>query len=605
MENGSGWGRHSSLMVVVCACGLAVGAAAADRGTLLDASNPEFFFASPLFVELAALDASYTNVTITDVEVADVTGDGRRDILAAWYADDWADPTRSLRRLTVLQNVGNGFTTLVEFDLYQYRADVESLSIFRWGTGDVGVGDFDGDGDLDFAVAAFFADELWLIENLGDGTFQPYLRFPFGVNSMANNITPPELLAADFDQDGRDELVYVSDPLLRVDSYIVHFWHTDGSIADMQRVYWDQIWSGPAMYWTRSLAVGDFDGVGGPDLALAGSLSQYQSEPVLCLWTNLNLITGWFDVQTATPTFICSDVETLPPSTPGGRVRLALAARDGKTVQIWAAASLRSGLAYQPVATTSGFAGYSSSRGMSLAIGDLNGDQLPDIVTKQKLGLPWYGLQVEIALDADAATWVRTVPDPISSLGLREPDNANLFPHNLAVGDVLGNRLSEIVAGFSAEEILPSLRYDDETAWLLKVAIWQNGCVGDVNLDGVTNCADRAAVLSHVGICADSAAYDANLDLDHDGCITTADVSDVIADMGCLCGTDGGEVRGDCNCDCTVDLFDIDAFVVAIQGTSAYAKRYPHCRWLNADVNGDGRVNMFDIDGMVTLLTGD
>lgn len=67
---------------------------------------------------------------------------------------------------------------------------------------------------------------------------------------------------------------------------------------------------------------------------------------------------------------------------------------------------------------------------------------------------------------------------------------------------------------------------------------------------------------------------------------------------------------GDMNCDGSVDLFDIDPFVLAL--TSAghtpafddYYAAYPNCNPLNGDADGNGTVDLFDIDPFVGILTG-
>lgn len=61
---------------------------------------------------------------------------------------------------------------------------------------------------------------------------------------------------------------------------------------------------------------------------------------------------------------------------------------------------------------------------------------------------------------------------------------------------------------------------------------------------------------------------------------------------------------GDLNCDGSVNNFDIDAFVLALTDSEAYAAQYPDCSIQNADANGDGLVNNFDIDPFVALLSG-
>jgi hypothetical protein len=67
---------------------------------------------------------------------------------------------------------------------------------------------------------------------------------------------------------------------------------------------------------------------------------------------------------------------------------------------------------------------------------------------------------------------------------------------------------------------------------------------------------------------------------------------------------------GDCNCDGDVNLFDIDAFVLALTSAGevppfgSYYAVYPDCDPLNADADENGEVNLFDIDPFVLLLTG-
>ncbi|MBN2445588.1 MAG: hypothetical protein JXO22_02610, partial [Phycisphaerae bacterium] len=59
---------------------------------------------------------------------------------------------------------------------------------------------------------------------------------------------------------------------------------------------------------------------------------------------------------------------------------------------------------------------------------------------------------------------------------------------------------------------------------------------------------------------------------------------------------------GDANCDGVVDVFDIDAFVLAITNPAAYQAIYP-C-FMNCDTNCDGSIDVFDIDSFVAAVTG-
>ena len=63
--------------------------------------------------------------------------------------------------------------------------------------------------------------------------------------------------------------------------------------------------------------------------------------------------------------------------------------------------------------------------------------------------------------------------------------------------------------------------------------------------------------------------------------------------------------RGDVNCDGAVDLFDVDAFVLALREPAEHQRAFPACDRALADVNGDGVVDAFDVDAFVALLIGD
>lgn len=61
---------------------------------------------------------------------------------------------------------------------------------------------------------------------------------------------------------------------------------------------------------------------------------------------------------------------------------------------------------------------------------------------------------------------------------------------------------------------------------------------------------------------------------------------------------------GDVNCDGVITYGDVNPFVVALQGESAYRIHYPDCEWLSADCNRDGTVSYADINPFVALLAG-
>jgi hypothetical protein len=61
---------------------------------------------------------------------------------------------------------------------------------------------------------------------------------------------------------------------------------------------------------------------------------------------------------------------------------------------------------------------------------------------------------------------------------------------------------------------------------------------------------------------------------------------------------------GDLNCDGTIDMGDINPYVLALTNPAAYQATYPDCDVLNADLNGDGEVDFGDINPFVSVITG-
>ena len=59
---------------------------------------------------------------------------------------------------------------------------------------------------------------------------------------------------------------------------------------------------------------------------------------------------------------------------------------------------------------------------------------------------------------------------------------------------------------------------------------------------------------------------------------------------------------GDVNCDGSVNLFDIDPFVVAVSDPDGYTVQYPNCDLMQADIDQSGVVDLFDIDPFVTCV---
>ncbi len=475
-------------------------------------------------VALHGFGAEIDDARVTGLAVTDLDGDRQPEVLVAWYVTDFEDPSHDRRRLTILRpDVSGRLVRSDEIDLF-VPDPFPPLSIFRNGTGEVVVGDFDGDGDPDVAVLPFFGDELWIFENVA-GWLIGTPRFVFGINSPLQAITPPRGLAADIDGDGRDELVYLSDPLQRFDGQVVHFWRTDEAVADMQRVDWEGDGSGVLTSQTRALALADFDGDGRVDLCFGG-VEPPLDEPVLTFWHDFEPATGRFTVELLRPAFNPSDIAVTnvlagcPPA-------LALADPDGTSVVFWAVGDCGPAPGtYVPWTMTDGLAGLSPGLGVALQSADLDGDGLDELLVRQKRGSALDPDQLQV-LAWEHLDWVLLDPGPFDTSGLdHESNNQILRPRAITTADVVGNRLPEVLAGFG-----PTVGESLGEPLMLAVGVWHNGCLGDVNRDGVSDFADLVEMLAHLGCSAGN--YDPDADLNKDGCVDLSDVTLLLADAGC------------------------------------------------------------------------
>jgi hypothetical protein len=117
----------------------------------------------------------------------------------------------------------------------------------------VTVGEFDGDGVQDLAVANGRSDDVSVFLGLGDGRFAPEMRFPAGE-------FPTAIVAVDLDRDGAQDLAVAPSGSAAV---AVLRGRGDGGFADQAlfQVGWIPV----------SIAAGDLNGDGLPDLVVANS----------------------------------------------------------------------------------------------------------------------------------------------------------------------------------------------------------------------------------------------------------------------------------------------------------------------------------------------
>ena len=172
------------------------------------------------------------------IAVGDFNDDGNLDLAVANYTDG---------TMTVLLGNGDGTFTAASGSPVTVGSDPMSIAI----------GDFNGDGKLDLAVANYFDDTITVRLGNGDGTFAPANGSPVTVGS-----TPTTIAVADFDGDGNLDLAIACDNAYSV---TILMGNGDGTFKPPATIN--------APIAPDAIAVGDFNGDGIPDLAISSHSS--------------------------------------------------------------------------------------------------------------------------------------------------------------------------------------------------------------------------------------------------------------------------------------------------------------------------------------------
>jgi hypothetical protein len=171
---------------------------------------------------------------------ADFNGDGRPDLAVAV-----AGGLPGTGGVTILTGIGNGtFRTGETIALGKISNPVGMV-----------IGDFNGDGHTDLAVADYFSEDVTVLLNSGHGDFRS--ATPVG---LAQN--PYALASGDFNGDHRDDLIVANENAV---SFSVLLGIGNGLFRDGN--------ANPVGLKPEGLASGDFNGDGWPDLAVPNELS--------------------------------------------------------------------------------------------------------------------------------------------------------------------------------------------------------------------------------------------------------------------------------------------------------------------------------------------
>ena len=275
----------------------------------------------------------------------------------------------------------------------------------------VAIGDLNGDGRQDLAVANNGSNNVSVLLGTGSGSFTAASGSPF---SAGINSNPRSVAVGDFNGDGRQDLATANEGSNNVSVLLGTGTGSFGAATNFS-----------AGSLPISVAIGDLNGDGRQDLAVANNGSNNVS---------VLLGTGSGSFQAATNFSAGANPYSVAVGDldGDGKQDLAVANATSNTISVL----LNTGISPLFPTTPTNFS--AGSLPMSVAIGDLNGDGKQDLATAN------YDSNVSVLLNTGS----------IPLFGAATPFGAGSSPRSVAVGDLDGNGKQDLaVANYGSNTV--------------------------------------------------------------------------------------------------------------------------------------------------------
>ncbi|MEG4634314.1 FG-GAP-like repeat-containing protein, partial [Microcoleus sp. AR_TQ3_B6] len=284
----------------------------------------------------------------SSVSIGDINLDGKPDVAVAKVSSN----TTSI----LINTTPTGATTPT-------FAKVDFFS--RLGSGSVTIDDFNGDGSPDVAVASGFSNTISILINTTPTgattpTFGAIADFPTGV-------VPRSFSIGDFNRDGKPDVATANNGS-NTTSILINTTPTGNSATFAPKVDF------PTTGGPRSVSIGDINGDGSPDIAVANVYSNTTS--ILINTTATGATTPTFAPTVDFPTWIFPTSVSIGDFNGDGKPDVATANTDRVSILI---NTTPTGATTPTFAPRVDFPTPGGSN--SVSIGDFNGDGKPDVAT--------------------------------------------------------------------------------------------------------------------------------------------------------------------------------------------------------------------------------